>query len=85
MLSSVPGNYDFVSSNTVKDNYYVNYDFVDDNISEISVSVYDSNMKLLTVLIDFSFTLQIHEINYVLKETLVDSKTNSVSSTGNFI
>ena len=85
MLSSVPGNYDFVVSNTVKDSYYINYDFVDDNISEISVGVYDSNMVLLTVLIDFSFTLEIHEINYVLKETLVDSKTNSVSSTGNFI
>ena len=85
MLSNVPGNYDFVASNTVKDSYYINYDFVDNNISEISVGVYDSNMKLLTVLINFSFTLQIHEINYVLKETLVDSKTNSVSSTGNFI
>jgi hypothetical protein len=85
MLSNVPGNYDFVASNTVKDSYYINYDFVDDNISEISVSVYDSNMTLLTVLIDFSFTLEIHEINYVLKETLVDSKTNSVSTTGNFI
>jgi hypothetical protein len=85
MLSSVPGNYDFVISNTVKDSYYINYDFVDDNISEISVGVYDSNMTLLTVLIDFSFTLEIHEINYVLKETLVDSKTNSVSTTGNFI
>lgn len=85
MLSNVPGNYDFVSSNTIKDSYYINYDFVDDNISELSVSVYDSNMTLLTVLIDFSFTLEIHEINYVLKETLVDSKTNSVSTTGNFI
>ena len=85
MLSNVPGNYDFVASNTVKDSYYINYDFVDDNISEISVGVYDSNMTLLTVLIDFSFTLEIHEINYVLKETLVDSKTNSVSTTGNFI
>ena len=85
MLSNIPGNYDFVGSNTVKDSYYINYDFVDDNISEISVSVYDSNMSLLTVLIDFSFTLEIHEINHVLKETFVNSKTNSVSSTGNFI
>jgi hypothetical protein len=85
MVSNVPGNYDFIASNTVKNSYYVNYDFVDDNISEISVGVYDSNMTLLTVLIDFSFTLEIHEINYVLKETLVDSKTNSVSTTGNFI
>jgi hypothetical protein len=85
MLSNVPGNYDFVTSNTVKDNYYVNYDFVDDNISEISIGVYDSNMTLLSVLIDFSFTLEIHEIHYVLKETLVDSKRNSVSTTGNFM
>ena len=85
MLSNVPGNYDFITSNTIKDSYYINYDFVDDNISEVSIGVYDSNMTLLTVLIDFSFTLEIHEINYVLKETLVDSKTNSVSTTGNFI
>ena len=85
MLSNIPGNYDFITSNTVKDSYYINYDFVDDNISEISIGVYDSNMTLLTVLIDFSFTLELHEIHYVLKETLVDSKTNSVSTTGNFM
>lgn len=86
MLSNTPGNYDFTNSNIInKDSYYINYDFFDNNISIINIGVYDSNNSLLSILIDFSLTLEIHEVNYVLKETLVDSKTNGVSSTGNFI
>jgi len=86
MLSNTPGNYDFTNSNIInKDSYYINYDFFDNNISIINIGVYDSNNSLLSILIDFSLTLEIHEVNYILKETLVDSKTNGVSSTGNFI
>ena len=46
---------------------------------------YDSNLKLLTVTNNFSFTLNIHEVKDILKETLIDTKTNNVVTTGHFI
>jgi hypothetical protein len=53
MLSNTPGNYDFVNSNIiVKDSYYINYDFFDNNISIINIGVYDSNNSLLSILIE---------------------------------
>jgi len=86
ILSNNPGNTDTTLSNIINNNSFsINYNDVLDNISSISVSVYDSNLKLLLIKNDFSFTLNVHEIKDVLKETLINSKTNNVTSTGNFI
>jgi hypothetical protein len=51
----------------------------------ISVEILDSKFRQLVVNNNFSFTLEIHEVMDVLKETLINSKTNNVNSTGNFI
>jgi hypothetical protein len=51
----------------------------------MSIGVYDSTLKLLSNTNNFSFTLDIHEVKDVLKETLINTKTNNVNSTGNFI
>ena len=73
-------------SNIINNNSFViNYSNVLDNISSISIEVYDSNLKLLTVTNNFSFTLNIHEVKDILKETLIDTKTNNVVTTGHFI
>jgi hypothetical protein len=42
-------------------------------------------MKLLSISNDFSFTVNMHEIKDVLKETLINTKNNNVNTTGNFI
>lgn len=86
LLSNVPGNYDIKTSNIINNNSYViNYDYVQDNINSISIELYDPEFRLLEITNNFSFTLNIHEIHDVLKETLINTKTNNVSSTGNFI
>ena len=86
LLSNIPGNIDTVVSNIINNNSFViNYSNVLDNISSISIEVYDSNLKLLTVTNNFSFTLNIHEVKDILKETLIDTKTNNVVTTGHFI
>jgi sporulation protein YlmC with PRC-barrel domain len=84
ILSDVPGNYDTILSNTSKDTFSINYDNVIDNISGVTVQAYDSNMKLLTVNDNFSFTLTIYQIKDVLKETLINTKTNNVNTEGYF-
>jgi hypothetical protein len=86
LLSSIPGNYDTLISNIINNNsYYINYDNVQDNIDFITIEVYDYNMKFLSISNDFSFTLNIHEIKDVLKETLINTKNNNVNTAGNFI
>ena len=86
LLSNVPGNFDTVLSNIINNNSFsINYDNVIDNISNVTVQVYDSNMKLLSTNDNFSFTLTIYEIKDVLKETLINTKTNNVSTEGHYI
>ena len=86
MLSNIPGNYDIQTSNIINNNsYYINYDEETTNVSEITVELYDCNLKLLGISNNFSFTLEIHEIHDILKETLVNTKTNNVTTTGSFI
>ena len=86
LLSNIPGNFDTISSNIINNNSFsINYDNVIDNISNVTVQVYDSNMKLLSSNDDFSFTLTIYEIKDVLKETLINTKTNNVSTEGHYI
>lgn len=86
LLSDIPGNFEIKTSNIINNNsYYVNYDEETTNVSQITIELYDSDMKLLGISNNFSFTLQIHEIHDVLKETLVNTKTNNVTTTGAFI
>lgn len=86
LLSNVPGNYDILNSNIINNNsYIINYDNVMDNVSSLTVALFDPEFRLIEVTNDFSFTLNIHEIKDVLKETLINTKTNNVTSTGNFI
>lgn len=86
ILSPLPGNINITSSNIINNNnHYIPYDKVIDNLSEIQIQAYDSNFKLLESSTDFSFTLNINEDYNVLKETLINTKTNSVSSNGNYI
>ena len=86
ILSNTPGNTDSTLSNIINNNSFsINYNSTCDNISSINVNVYSSDMRLISLTNDFSFTLNIHEIKDVLKETFINSKTNNVTSTGNFI
>ena len=86
LVSNIPGNIDTITSNIINNNSFsINYDHVLDNISEISVSLYDSNLQLLNIRNNYSFTLSITEVQTTLKETLVNSKTNEVNTTGHFI
>ena len=86
MVSTIAGNYDVVQSNIINNNsYYIHYDDVLNNVSQVSIQLYDPDFRLLEIPNDFNFTMEIHEIQDVLKETLINSKTNGVSSTGHFI
>jgi hypothetical protein len=86
LLSDVPGNTDIKISNVINNNsFYIYYDNIRDKIDYISVELYDSDMKLLFNDNNFSFTMNIHEIRDVLKETLINSKNNNVTTTGHFI
>jgi len=86
LVGSYPGNTDILASNIVNNsNFSINYDFLFDNISGVIISVYDSQLRLLNLFNNFSFTMNIHEIKDILKETLINTKTNSVNSTGSFM
>ena len=86
LLSNVPGEIDILASNIINNNsFYDNYDYVFDNISIVSISVYDHSLKLIDLNQDFSFTMTIHEVQDKLKETLVNTKTNNVNTNGSYI
>ena len=86
LLSNVPGEIDILASNIINNNsFYDNYDFVFDNISIVSISVYDHSLRLIDLNQDFSFTMTIHEVQDKLKETLINTKTNNVNTNGSYI
>jgi hypothetical protein len=86
MLSNVPGNYDIVTSNIINnDAFTINHHFVMDNIDSITIELLDPQFRVLELNNNFSFTLNIYEITEVLKETLINTKTNNVNSTGNIL
>ena len=86
ILSNTPGNTDTILSNIINNNsYFVNYDTMENNINSVSIQLYDAQMRLLSISNNYSFSLTVHEVIDVLKETLVNSKTNGVTTTGNFI
>jgi hypothetical protein len=84
LLSNNPGSTDTILSNIINNNSFnILYNNTLDNVDAIYVSLFDPSLKLLYTTCDFSFTLNIHEVKDVLKETLVNSKTNDVISNGN--
>jgi len=86
LLSDIPGNTDIKLSNIINNNsFYIYYDNIKDKIDNINVELYDADMKLLFIDNNFSFTINIHEIKDILKETLINSKNNNVTTTGHFI
>jgi len=83
LVSNMPGNIDTITSNIINNNSFsINYDHCIDNISEVAVSLYDTNLQLLELKNDFSFTLNFTEMREVLKETSINSKTNQVHTEG---
>ena len=86
ILSNIPGNYDTTLSNIINNNsYHFYYNSTANKLDVINIEVFDSTMKLLSINNNFSFTMEIHEIKEVLKETFINTKTNNVNTTGNFI
>jgi hypothetical protein len=87
ILDNIPGNTNTILSNIINNNSFViNYNHIQHNISNVTISLYDSNLRLISATNqNFSFTLNIYEIKDVLKETLINTRTDSVVSTGNFI
>lgn len=85
LLSNTPSNFDILNSNSNSNNFVINYDFVQDNVASVIIQILDSNFRILQSYNNYSFTMEIHEIHDILKETLINTKTNNVNSTGHFI
>lgn len=82
-ISNIPNNIDNNTSNiNIKGIVINNYDKPIDGFSQIDIILLDPFYREILFLRDFSFTLEIHEIVNILKETLIDSKRNNVSITG---
>ena len=82
-VSNIPNNIDNNTTNINTSSIVINnYDKPMDNFSNIDIVLLDPFYREILFLRDFSFTLEIHEIINVLKETLIDSKRNNVSTTG---
>ncbi len=80
ILSSIPNNTETkITQNT---NFAVLYDQPIDELTGITIQVLDENMVIYPLGRDFSFTMEISEILDVLKETLIDTKRDSVVTTG---
>jgi hypothetical protein len=84
LLSEIPGNLSIVANNINYNNTYtIYYEKPLDRFDTVKIELYDSSLRLIETLDDFSFSMNIHELNDVLKETLVNSKKNNVNITGN--
>jgi hypothetical protein len=82
-ISNIPNSIDNTVSNINLNNVFsVNYTTPIDNLYSIKISLYDSDFKLIDNTRDFSFTMIISEVKDILKETLVDTKRNTVHITG---
>ena len=82
-ISNIPNNIDNTSSNINLNNVFsVNYTTPIDDLYLIKISLYDSQFKLINNTREFSFTMIVSEVKDILKETLVDTKRNTVHITG---
>ena len=81
LLADKAGNINKQTAN-IEENELNFYDRSLDNIDSLQIQVLDPEGKLLSLTAEHSFTLEIHEIVDVLKETLVDSTRDQVFTTG---
>ena len=86
IVSPLPGTININNSNIINNsNSFTFYNGSLDSVNNLNISLYDSNFEMLNIYNNYSFTLNIVEDIHVLKETLINSKTNNVTSTGNYI
>ena len=81
LLSDVTGSINKSTANIEKNELYF-YDRSLDNIDTLEIQILDPLGKLISLTCEHSFTLEIHEIIDVLKETLVDTTRDQVFTTG---
>ena len=82
-ISNIPNVIDNNASNININGIIINnYDKPMDNFNSMEITLLDPYYREITYLRNFSFTVEVHEIVNVLKETLIDSKRNNVSVTG---
>jgi hypothetical protein len=81
LLSDTPGNIQKNIANLIN-NELIFYDRSLDDIEILQIQILDPVGKILSVTSEFSLTLEIQESIEVLKETLIDSTTNQVFTTG---
>lgn len=80
ILSSQPNNIETkITQNT---NFVVMYDQPIDQLNSVTIQILDENMVIYPLGRDFSFTLEITEVMDILKETLIDTKRDTVVTTG---
>ena len=76
-----------VIPSTLKSNQFVSYEYrpfedVLDNISSIIIQFLDSDGKIIDMNTEHNFTLKIVERQNVLKNTLLNTRTNQINTTG---
>ncbi len=80
ILGSLPNN---INTNVqVNSNYAILYEKPIDSLEGMNISILDENFMLYPLGRDFSFTMIIHEKVTVLKETHIDTKRDTVVTTG---
>ena len=86
LLCPVVGNIDLITNNIINNsNVFTLYNGLINNLDQINVDVFDSNLEILSTTQNFSFTLNIEKDVNVLKETNIDTTTNNVNSTSHYI
>ena len=80
ILGSLPNN---INTNvSVNSNFAIFYDQPLDSLQGINIVILDENYMLYPLGRDFSFTLIVHEVVNILKETHIDTKRDQVVTTG---
>lgn len=79
LMDNIPSNY-----TTIKQNIggSIFYNTPINKFSSVYIELYDSHMRLLNNLKDFSFNLNVYEIINVMKDTLINTKNNTIHTTG---
>jgi hypothetical protein len=80
LLSPIPNNIE--NNLNVNDNFAFLYEKPIDELNGIKIQILDPHLIQYNLGRDFSFTIEITEIVDVLKETLIDTKRDTVVTTG---
>ncbi len=80
LLSPIPNNIE--NNLNVNDNFAFLYEKPIDELSGIQIQILDPHLIQYNLGRDFSFTIEITEVVDVLKETLIDTKRDTVVTTG---